>query len=74
VANLSTRNSCSFFAFNPFAIKSFFVDSGKLTLFVPPISDFYRQDQIASASSTRAECSLFLKQDLNKTNFFNEKF
>jgi len=66
-------NSTSF-SFNPFFLKPFFVNSGKLILFVQPINDFYRQEQIAANSSTIAECALFLKPEINKNNFFIENF
>jgi hypothetical protein len=60
--------------FNPFSVKNFFTNQGKLILFSQPVKDFYMENPIASASITMAECSLFMKQDTNKTNFFNEKF
>jgi predicted GIY-YIG superfamily endonuclease len=59
---------------NPFYNKTFFKNQGKLLIFTQPIKDFYIEDQLTSDSITIAECALFLQQDTNKTNFFNEKF
>ena len=62
------------FIFNPFSINTFFSNQGKLLIFSQSVKNFYMEDQLTSASITIAECALFLKQDTNKTNFFNEKF
>ena len=72
VCYISIKNDSTFFNFNPFFINSFFENSGKLILFVQPINDFYRQEQIAAQSSIIAECSMFLKPEINKNNFFIE--
>jgi len=68
------KNGIYGFQFNPFSMTHFFNDSGKLMLFSQSIKNFYIEDQISSASITRAECALFLKQDTNKSNFLVEKF
>ena len=74
ILHFSHKNEVTHFMFNPFSVKNFFTNQGKLILFSQPVKDFYMENPIASASITMAECSLFMKQDTNKTNFFNEKF
>ena len=54
------------FIFNPFFNNVFVSNSGKLTVFSQPITDFYLQEPIAEHSVTISECSLFLTQ---KSNF-----
>ena len=72
ILHLSYKNETPTFRFNPFSIKNFFINQGKLNTFSQPIKNFYIDNTLASASVTIAECSLFLKQDTNRTNYFNE--
>ena len=72
ILHLSCKNGTSTFRFNPFFIKNFFINQGKLSTFSQPIKNFYIDNTLAYASITIAECSLFLKQDTNRTNYFNE--
>ena len=58
------------FFFNPFAVKGFFSNCGKLILFSQPVKDFYLQEPIANSSTIRAESALFLNAE---TNFNRER-
>jgi hypothetical protein len=73
IRQITYKDKQANFRFNPFQITSFFNNQGKLYIFSQSIKNFYMEDQLTSASSTIAECALFLKQESNKTNFFIEK-
>ena len=73
IRQITYKDKQANFRFNPFQITSFFNNQGKLYIFSQSIKNFYIEDQLTSASSTIAECALFLKQESNKTNFFIEK-
>ena len=68
----SFKKNITSLMFNPFYIKTFFKNQGKLLIFTQPVKDFYIEDQLTSDSITIAECALFLQQDTNKTNFVIE--
>jgi hypothetical protein len=71
--HVAYKDKLANFRFNPFQVTSFFSNQGNLFVFSQSVKNFYIEDQLTSASSTIAECALFLKQESNKTNFFIEK-